>query len=140
MPKSSMKVKSGSTYEVAYKVVGSMDELTTDQLKVLAERQLRTSARSAVLSQLNEVEPAIAANLNTKKEMLAAGFPVDLVETFFKNPKYVLVVPTSFEIPMKDLIPEESGRGKKAADIFSFESTDESGETSTENEVEETTE
>lgn len=126
MPTSNMKVKSGTQYAVRYRVVGSMNDLSTDQLKMFAERYLRTAARSAVLGKLNEIEPAIAGHKEMYDSMKQAGFDPAMVEAFFKAKNLNLEVPTTFEIPIVDLLPDEdSTRGKKAADVFTFESTDE---------------
>lgn len=121
MPISKMKMKSGNEYNVTYVVTGSMDNLSTEDLKVLAERYLRSAARSYVLGKMSEIEPSIAYNIAMYTEMKnTPGFPAEAVEAFFKKQGLNLEVPTSFEVPLAELIPSaDSKRGKKAADIFS---------------------
>lgn len=123
MPTSEMKVKSGNKYNVKYMVKGSLDSLTQDQLKSLAERQLRALARAYVLGTLQSVEPEIDTYRKMFEAMKAQmGVPEETVVAFFKNQRFNLEVPTEFEIEIAELIPDgTSGRGKKAADIFSFE-------------------
>lgn len=133
MPTSEMKVKSGNSYEVKYRVEGSLDSLTPDQLKNLAERQLRASARAYVLGNLQTVEPEIATYRGMFKAMLESGLGnEETVTAFFKAQNFNLDVPTEFVIPIADLIPDgTSGRGKKAANIFSFEGDEAEAETET---------
>src|SRR3990172_4504762 len=115
MPTSNMKAKSGTSYEVKYRVTGSMNDLSTDQLKIFAERYLRTAARSSVLARLNEIEPAIAGHKEMYDNMKTAGFDPAMVDGFFKAQGYNLEVPTTFEIKIQDLLPnEDSGRGRKS--------------------------
>lgn len=132
MPTSKMKVKSGNNYEVKYKVAGSMNDLSPDELKILAEKYLRTAARTYVLARLNEVEPSIAGNIKMFNDMKEAGFDAEMVDKFFANQNLCLEVPVTFELPIKELLPEEGSRGRQAADIFSFESTDDETENETE--------
>lgn len=133
MPKSNIKVKSGKTYPVKYRVVGSMNDFSTEQLKIFAEKYIRSAARSFVLGKLNEVEPSIADNIEMHKSMLESGFDPAMVEKFFAAQKYNLTIPDTFEVTVADLTPESSGRGKKAADVFSFESVEEEDEEEEEN-------
>jgi hypothetical protein len=131
MPKTNMKVRSGKRYEVAYRVIGSISELTREQVEMLATRYLRTTARNFVMGKLNEAEPAIVQNQNMKKALLASGMATseEQVAEFFKAMGQPLEIPSEFEIPVAELVPDsESGRGKKAADIFSFEAEDDEGE------------
>jgi hypothetical protein len=120
-----MKTKTKNTYEVKYRVVGSMTDLTKEQLVSLAEKYIKTVARNTVLGKLNEVEPAILISQKIKADMIEAGMPVEGIEAFFKMKDYPLEVPSTFEIPIASLIPsEENTRGRKAADVFSFESSE----------------
>ena len=123
MPTTDMKVKSGNKYEVKYKVAETLDNLTPDDLKSLAVRYLRTAARNYVLGKLNEAEPAIVTNMTMKNNMIAAGLGTpEQVDVFFKAQNLVLEIPCEFNIPISELVPSaEGGRGKKAADIFTWE-------------------
>lgn len=126
MPTSKMKTTTKNEYTIKYKVVGSMDELTQDQLKALALRQIRSSARSAALANLNEVEPSIAANIQMRDGLIAVGLDEDKIAKFFELRNANFSVPTQFEIPLSSLVPsEDTTRGKKAADVFSFGETEE---------------
>jgi hypothetical protein len=127
MPVTNMKVKSGKKYAVKYRVVGDLSSLTREQLEILAARQLRTSARTFCISKLNEAEPAIVQNQNMKQALLGSGMAQseEQVAAFFASMGQPLEIPDTFEIPVSELIPDgDSGRGKKAADIFSFDSAE----------------
>ena len=126
MPTSTMKVKSGAKYDVTYRALGSIDDLTDEQLKKYAEAYLKSKARNYVQAQLNAAEPAIAANITMKENMVKAGLgTAEQVDAFFKASSLITAVPTNFEIPLTDLVPEnESGRGRKAVSVFSTEPED----------------
>jgi len=131
MPNTNMKVKSGKKYPVKYRVVGDLSSLTREQLETLAIRQLRSGARNHCISKLNEAEPAIVQNQNMKQALLSSGMAQseEQVAAFFASMGQPLEIPNTFEIPVSELIPDgESGRGKKAADIFSFDSAEDDGE------------
>lgn len=127
MPTTDMKVKSGKKYPVKYRVVGSLSELTREEVEALALKQLRGSARAFCLQKLNEAEPAIVVNRTMRDNMVAAGLAnEETANAFFGSMNMVLDIPDTFEIPVADLLPGESSRGKKASDIFAFESEEES--------------
>ena len=129
MPKTNMKVKSGSKYPIAYRVVGSLDELTREQLVALAIKQLRGSARNYCVQKLNEAEPAIVVNQTLMANMIKAGITdAETAQNFFTESGMPLTIPSEFEIPLSELLPGESTRGKKAGDIFSFESEEDNDE------------
>ena len=120
MPVSKMSVKSGTEYAVTYSVSGSLDDLNQDQLKRLAEAYLKTKARNFVQTQLNANEPAIAANILMKENMLKAGLGTpETVDAFFKMSGYLTEVQTTFVIPLTDLVPADAPtRGRKAVSVF----------------------
>jgi hypothetical protein len=120
---SDVKVKSGNTYTVTYSVEGSIDTLTTDQLKTLALRQLRMGARSYVQAQLQAAEPAVVTAKKMFEKMVESGLgSQDQAKAFFESMGMNLEIPTVFKIKLSDILPDEgSTRGKKAADIFSAE-------------------
>lgn len=131
MPTTNMKVKSGKSFEVKYRVAETLSSLTREAVEALAIRYLRTAARNFVLGKLNEAEPAISTNQVLRTNMITAGLGTpETVDQFFKLQGLVLEIPSEFTIPISELIPDsEGGRGKKAADIFSFEDKEEeSGE------------
>lgn len=117
-----MKVKSGESYPVKYKVAETLASLTREEVEALAVRYLRTAARNFVMGKLNEAEPAIVSNQKMKAAMIASGLGnEEQAKAFFKNLDMPLEIPTEFDIPIADLVPDsEGGRGKKAADIFSY--------------------
>lgn len=123
MPTSTMKVKSGTKYDVTYRALGSIDDLTSEQLKRYAEAYLKSKARNFVQAQLNAAEPAIAANINMRDNMIKAGLGTEeTVKAFFELQGLITAVPTNFEIDLKDLVPDEaSTRGRKAVSVFSTE-------------------
>ena len=125
MPTSKIKSKTGAEYQVSFKVTGDLGALTTEQLQALALRYIRNAARAQVVAGLNEAEPAVVNNQRMAAAMLTKlkSSPEEVKE-FFAETGMPLEVPTSFEIPLVSLIPGDSGRGKKASDIFSFESAD----------------
>lgn len=129
MPKSNIKVKSGNKYEVKFCVVGSIDELTPEQLKALALRQLRTGVRAIVVANLNAAEPEVVNNKKMAERMIAK-FKMSAQEAaeFFAESGAPLEIPTEFRVPIADLMPEESGRGKKAGNIFELEADDDTEE------------
>jgi hypothetical protein len=123
-------VKSGKKYGVAYKVTGSLNELTRDDLVALAVKQLRGEARAYCVRKLNEAEPAIVKNIEMKSNMIEAGIVDESTAVaFFAKLNMPLEIPSTFEIPVSELLPGESTRGKKAGDIFSFESEEEEDDT-----------
>jgi hypothetical protein len=139
MPKSTIKTKLNNKYSVRFRVVGSLDELTPDQLKSLALRYVRNAARAIVVAELNSAEPAVVTNRRITDSMKTMmNIPEDTIRAFCaaQDPPMYLDIPTEFSIPLKDLIPsEEATRGKKAANIFEFGSEDEPEEDEDEEEV-----
>lgn len=127
MPKTEMKVKSGKKYPVNYRVAGSLSDLTRDQVESLAVKYLRNSARGFCVQKLNEAEPAIVVNQTMKAAMINGGLANEEQATaFFASMNMPLSIPSQFEIPLSELVPDgESGRGKKAADLFAFGETEE---------------
>lgn len=122
MPKTDIKVKSGKKYPVTYVVSGALSDLTREQVEMLAVRYLRSGARAFVLQKLNEAEPAIVVNQEMKARLIESGMATEeTANAFFASMNKPLEIPTEFEIPITDLLPSESGRGKKAADIFAKE-------------------
>lgn len=117
-----MKLKSGNKYPVSYRVVGSLADLTREQLEELALRQLRASARSQVQQELTKAEPAIVTNKRLLDGLIAnnMGSPETARDFIIKTMGGVLEMPSQFEIPLSDLLPGESSRGRKAADLFSL--------------------
>jgi len=132
-----MKVKSGTKYEVTYRALGSIDDLNPDQLKRLAEAYLKSKARNYVQAQLNVAEPAIAANISMRDNMIKAGLGnAETVKAFFEMQGLHTEVPVNFEIPLSDLVPEEaSTRGRKSVSVFSTEAEEDDAD---ENEAAET--
>lgn len=130
MPKTDIKVKSGKKYGIAYAVTGSLTSLTREQLETLALRQLRTGARAYCLQKLNEAEPAIVVNQEMKDKLIESGMADEAkANAFFAALNKPLEIPSVFEIPISELMPSDSGRGKKAADIFTMEEEEEAEET-----------
>jgi hypothetical protein len=128
MPNSKIKVKSGNQYLIAYKVLGAIQELSREDLEKLALASLRASARQFILRALNEGETEVVKNQTLLTAMVESGFASkEKAMEFFSMRGMSTVLPTSFEIPLAELLPEDSGRGKKASDLFSFEG-DEDGE------------
>jgi len=126
MPTSTIKTKSGNSHKVSYRVDGTLENLTQEQLKGAALRYLRGAARAFVVAEVNQAEPAALKNIEltqNMKQFLKASD--EDIAAFAKQSGMVLEVPTTFNIPLGELIPEEgSGRGKKAADIFSMDSAE----------------
>ena len=133
MPVSKMSVKSGTEYAVTYSVSGSLDDLNPDQLKRLAEAYLKTKARNFVQTQLNANEPAIAANILMRDNMLKAGLGTpETVDAFFKVSGYLTEVQTTFVIPLSDLVPTDAPtRGRKAVSVFEASEEDDEAEEET---------
>jgi len=138
MPSTEMKVKSGAKYPVKYSVAGALSDLTREQVESLAIKQLRMSARNFCVQKLNEAEPAIVNNQIMLNNMVAAGLTdQETAVKFFAASNMPLEIPSVFEIPLSELLPSDSGRGKKAANIFSLEA--EEGEDDTDDDADETT-
>ena len=144
MPKSEMKVKSGNTYEVNWKIEGNFDQLTEEQKNVFITQALAQRGRAAVLAALQSIEPAIVTNLqmfNTVKAMMTKVQP-DVTDAFIlegleetakaSGTRFDTTVPTTFAVKITDLVPSESSRGRAAADPFSYGGDDEEEETATE--------
>lgn len=133
MPQTELKVKSGKKHPVTYVVIGALASLTREQLETLALRQLRNSARAYMVGKLNEAEPAVVVNQQMKEALIASGMAdEDKANAFFASLGKPLTIPSEFNIPIADLMPSESGRGKKAADIFSLDEVEEEDEDSAE--------
>lgn len=134
MPTSTIKTKLGNKLEVKFRVIGSLDDLTTEDLKALALRYIRTSARGIVVAELNSAEPAVVSNRQMVNAMCKfMNQPTEVGAAFAKENNMLLEVPSTFDIPLGDLIPDsEGGRGKKAADIFSYEGSEDDEETEAE--------
>lgn len=126
MPKTELKVKSGAKYPISYVVMGALAQLSREQLEVLALRQLRNSARTYMVAKLNEAEPAIVVNQQMKDALIKSGMAdEEKANAFFASLGKPLEIPSNFEIPIAELMPSESGRGKKAADIFVLDEVEE---------------
>lgn len=138
MPTSKMKTKMKNTYAVKYRVIGSMESLTPEQLRVLAEKYVKTVARATVLGKLNEIEPSIVKAKEIRDGMLEVGMTQEMVDKFLNHKGYVLEVPTQFELSIEELMPSdgENARGRKSADVFSFESDETEGESESDSEEE----
>ena len=126
MPKSTIKTKLNNKYPVRFRVVGSLDELSPEQLKSLALKYVRNAARAIVVAELNAAEPAVVTNRRITDSMKTMmGISEEQIKNFCaaQDPPMYLEIPSEFSIPLADLIPaEEGGRGKKAANPFEFES------------------
>lgn len=131
MPSTEIKVKSGNAYPVSYRVVGTLAEMSREQLETLALRQLRTGARAYCQQKLNEAEPAIVVNQEMKSKLIESGMAdEEKANAFFAALGKPLEIPSVFEIPISELLPDspkegEKARGKKAADIFTLDEPEE---------------
>lgn len=125
MPVTTFKTKAGNSYTVKYRVVGDVSSLTREQLEVLAIRQLRNSARNYCVGELNAAEPGVLVTNNLIAALRSTGAQEDQISAFLNNlkatgqPVYTSV-PSEFQIPITELLPSESGRGREAANIFEF--------------------
>ena len=129
MPSTIMKVKSGNKYPVKYRVVGDLSSLTREQLEAVAIKQFRMTLRNFCIQQLNEAEPAVVTNLSMRNDMVESGVTdIEKATAFFVKRGLPLEIPDTFEVPLSELLPGESTRGKKAADIFTFEAEDDNDE------------
>lgn len=119
-----IKTKSGDSVKVAYCVEGTLENLTPEQIQALALRQLRAAARGFVVQKLVEAEPAIMIARAFRDRMINAKFPEEMINAFFNQPDkepMPLELPTEFHIPIAELIPGESTRGRKSGDLFSLD-------------------